>query len=89
MSKTALVLATVATLGLCGTAFAEGTAPAMKDQVRPAAHASVVHKKRTGHYAMVHGHKVWMSYHPHGKSKKYHVASHVTGNKKKPTKSAS
>ena len=50
MSKTMLVLATVAMLGLSGAAFAENAAPAMKEGVQPThTQASVTHKKRLSH----------------------------------------
>ena len=50
MSKTMLVVATVAILGLSGAAFAENAAPAMKEGVQPThTQVSVTHKKRLSH----------------------------------------
>jgi hypothetical protein len=48
MNKTALVLATVATLGLSSAAFAN-TAPATKEHVRTA-HAQTVATHKHGHF---------------------------------------
>jgi hypothetical protein len=94
MSKTALVLATVATLGLCSAAFADVAAPTAKHQARIAHVKATVTPKRTVHsvgtskYVVVHGHKVWLSRQAHVSSKK-HLANHVPVSKQKRTKVAS
>jgi hypothetical protein len=50
MSKTMLVLATVAMLGLSGAAFAENAAPVMKEGVQSThTQTSVTQKKRLSH----------------------------------------
>jgi hypothetical protein len=59
MSKTALVLATVATLGLSTAAFAN-TGPATKERVQPThTRTMVTHKKHPGYW--VRGH--WVAGH--------------------------
>jgi hypothetical protein len=94
MSKTALILATVATLGLSSAAFADVASPAVKHQLRTAHVKAPVTAKRTVHwigtrtYVVVHGHKVWLSRQAHVTSKK-HLANHVPVSKQKRTKVAS
>jgi hypothetical protein len=94
MSKTALILATVATLGLSSAAFADVAAPAVKHQARATHVQAPVTPKRTVHwvgtrkYVVVHGHKVWLSRQAHVTSKK-HIANHVPLSKQKRTKVAS
>jgi hypothetical protein len=94
MSKTILVLATVATLGFCSTAFADVARPAVKHQVRSAHIDAPVTPKRTVHwigtkkYIVVHGHKVWLPRQARVTSKN-HIASHVPGSKQKRTKVSS
>jgi hypothetical protein len=94
MGKTTLVLATVATLGLCSTAFADIARPAVKHQVRsahiqaPVIPKRIVHWIGTRKYVVVHGHKVWLSRQAHVTSKN-HIASHLPGSKQKRTKVSS
>jgi hypothetical protein len=94
MSKTALILATVATLGLSSASFANAATPAVKHQALHVQVKAPVTPKRTVHwvgtrkYVVVHGHKVWLSRQAHVTSKK-HLANHVPVSKQKRTKVAS
>jgi hypothetical protein len=94
MSKTALILATVATLGLSSATFANAATPAVKHQGQHAQVKAPVTPKRTVHwvgtrkYVVVHGHKVWLSNPVHGKGNK-RLASHVPGSKQKRAKVSS
>ena len=97
MSKTMLVLATVAMLGLSGASFAENAAPAMKEGVQPTrAHASVTHKKRMSHRVGARKSAVAYRHNPHHQVRHSHQASgkkslpkHATANKKMGTKASS
>jgi hypothetical protein len=82
MTKITLVLATIATLGLSGAAFADVARPTVKHQVRITHVQPVTPKKLTVHwigtkrYVLVRGHKVWLSPQAQYVGKK-HFASHV------------
>jgi hypothetical protein len=100
MSKTMLVLATVAMLGLSGESFAENAAPAMKEGVQPTrAHASVTHKKRMSHrvgarksavaYRHNPHHQVWQASHQANSNGKKSLPKHASANKKMRTKASS
>lgn len=80
VSKTALALAAVATIGLTTAAFAEMT-PSTKDMQPAHSQASVIHKKTVSH--RVGGKKVDVAYnhrahHPAARATHY---SHYTGKK--------
>jgi hypothetical protein len=97
MSKTMLVLATVAMLGLSSAAFAENAAPAMKEGVQPThTQASVTHKKRLSHRVGARKSAVAYRHNPHHQVRRSHQASgkkslpkHATANKKMGTKASS
>jgi hypothetical protein len=97
MSKTMLVLATVAMLGLSGESFAENAAPAMKEGVQPTrTQASVTHKKRLSHRVGARKSAVAYRHNPHDQVGHSHQASgqkslakHATANKKMGTKASS
>jgi hypothetical protein len=83
MSKTMLVLATVAMLGLSSAAFAENTAPAMKQGVQPAhSQASVTHKKRLSHRVGAKKSTVAYRHNPHHHVR--HASHQANGNKSLP-----
>jgi hypothetical protein len=97
MTKTMLVLATVAMLGLSSAAFAENAAPAMKQGVQPAhSQASVTHKKRLSHRVAARKSAVAYRHNPHQVRHASHQANgkkslvkHATANKKMRTKASS
>jgi hypothetical protein len=98
MSKTMLVVATVAMLGLSGAAFAENAAPAMKEGVQPThTQVSVTHKKRLSHRVGARKSAVAYRHNPHHQvrhashqaSGKKSLSKHATANKKMPTKTSS
>jgi hypothetical protein len=99
MSKTMLVLATVAMLGLSGESFAENAAPAMKEGVQPTrTQASVTHKKRLSHrvgarksaVAYLHNphHQLWQASHQANSNGKKSLPKLATANKKMRTKAS-
>jgi hypothetical protein len=98
MSKTMLVLATVAMLGLSSAAFAENAAPAMKEGVQPThTQASVTHKKRLSHRVGARKSAVAYRHNPHDQvghtshqaNGKNSLVKHATANKKMRTKASS
>jgi hypothetical protein len=98
MSKTMLVLATVAMLGLSSAAFAESAAPAMKQGAQPThSQASVTHKKRISHRVAAGKSAVAYRHNPHHQVRhashqakgKNSLVRHATANKKMRTKASS
>jgi hypothetical protein len=98
MSRTMLVLATVAMLGLSSAAFAENAAPAMKDGVQPAhLQVSVTHKKRLSHRVGARKAGVAYRHNPdhhvrhawHQANGKKRLAKHAAVHKKMRTKASS
>ena len=99
MSKTMLVLATVAMLGLSSAAFADNAAPVMKEGVQPThTQASVTHKKRLSHRVGARKSAVAYRHNPHHQVRHSHQANsngkkslpkHATANKKMGTKASS
>ena len=66
MSKTMLVVATVAMLGLSSAAFADNAAPVMKEGVQPThPQVSVTHKKRLSHRVGARNASVAYRHNPH------------------------
>jgi hypothetical protein len=99
MSKTMLVLATVAMLGLSSAAFAESAAPAMKQGAQPThSQASVTHKKRLSHrvaarksavaYRHNPHHQVWQASHQANSNGKKSLPKHASANRKMRTKAS-
>jgi hypothetical protein len=83
MSKTMLVLATVAMLGLSSTAFAENAAPAMKEKVQTThAQTSVTHKARLSHRVGARKSAVAYRHNPHHQVR--HASHQANGKKSLP-----
>jgi 2-polyprenyl-3-methyl-5-hydroxy-6-metoxy-1,4-benzoquinol methylase len=100
MSKTMLVLATIAMLGLSSAAFAENAVPAMKEGAQLThTQASVIHKRRLSHRVGARKFDVAYHHNPHyqvrqashqaNSNGKKSLPKHASANRKMRTKASS